>query len=938
MDIKILMSLMIIALLTACAKSENNAPSSEVAAVNSATSAGAQSPLADIAIDIPYERFVLDNGLTVVVHEDRKAPIVAVNVWYHVGSKDEPTGKTGFAHLFEHLMFNGTENFDKDPFFPLEKVGGKDLNGSTWFDRTNYFETIPTPALEMALWLESDRMGHLLGAVTQEKLDNQIGVVQNEKRQGDAQPYGKMEYPTLEGLFPPGHPYRHSTIGSLEDIGNASLDDVHGWFKQYYGAANTVLVLTGDIDTATAKPLAEKYFGHIPAGPPLSRKLAWVPGKESNQIEEMFDEVPNVRISRNWAVPSRTEREKYLLQIAMEVLAGSKNSPLYQALVYQNQLAANVRANVQPFELASMLEIEVNLKPGADRAEAERLLNQTVAEFLANGASAHEVQRAQTQIIAGTIRGLENIGGFGGKAVTLAQGQLYANDPLFVKTSLDWIKNATPEDVNATTRKWLSKGYYQLTAIPNQSYSVTESKVDRSLGLPEPNAVTQLTFPEVQEATLSNGINVVYAQRATVPVVQVALQFDAGYAADDNNRPGIANFALDMMDEGTQSLSALEISAQAEDLGAIISVASNPDVSTALLNSLAPNLDDSLTLFADVVRHPVFDDKELERLRQQFISRIKQNKADLVGSGIRILPKINYDADHPYAKPWGGLGTEAVINSIQRGDLVEFYQRWIRPDNATAFVVGDISLDEAVAKLEKAFGDWQNPAVERGVKSVATKSAPKGGRIILIDQPSSPSTLIIGTQLVPPKNDENTLTLDTASDIFGGAFTSRLNMNIREDKGWAYYAYSTAIDAREERMWFMYSPIQTDKTAAALMEMRKEISDYIERRPATAEEMAQIVEGAINGLPGAFESSGAVLGNLLESARFGRPYDYINTLAARYQGLSLAEINKLAQQELQPQQIDWLLVGDLSQIEQEVRALNVGPVEIWDKEGNVVAD
>jgi len=442
----------------------------------------------------------------------------------------------------------------------------------------------------------------------------------------------------------------------------------------------------------------------------------------------------------------------------------------------------------------------------------------------------------------------------------------------------------------------------------------------------------------VQEAELSNGIKVVYAQRATVPVVRVALQFDAGTAADSNDKPGIANFTLDMLDEGTQSLTALEIAAQAEDLGAIISSNSTTDTSRIFLNALAPNLDESLGLFADVVRNPQFSESELERLRQQIISQIQQDRADLVSSGVRLLPTLNYNPDHPYAKLGGGLGTEAVIRNASRGELISFYQRWIRPDNVTAFVVGDINLSEAIEKLEQAFGDWKNPEVAAGSKQYSVQNQPNGGRIVLVDQPSSPSTLIMGTQLIPPTGDENTLTLDTANDVFGGAFTSRLNMNIREEKGWAYYAYSTSMEAQDERMWFMYSPVQTDKTKEALVEMRKEITDYIQAKPATQDEMDQIVHGAINGLPGAFESSSAVLANLMESARFGRPFDYVNTLTARYQGLTLNEINALAKKELVPEHIDWLLVGDLSKIEADVRALNIGTVEVWDKEGNKLRD
>jgi len=395
-------------------------------------------------VEIPFERHVLDNGLTVLLHVDRAAPQAFVNVYYKVGSRDEQPGKTGFAHLFEHLMFNGSENYDDEYFKPFEQVGATGMNGTTWFDRTNYFETVPTPALEMALWMESDRMGHLLGAITQEKLDNQIGVVQNEKRQGDNQPYGKVNYSILEGLFPPGHPYRHSTIGSMEDLSAASLETVHQWFKDYYGAANTVLVMAGDITVDRARELAIKYFGDIESGPPVTRMKAAVPLHLSDTLEVMYDRVPQARVFHNWVAPGRTTRDAAELSLAAAVLGSGKNSRLYQALIYKNQLAVDASSSLQRQELASMFDIDVTLQPDASMDEVNAIIERELANFLENGPTEEELQRIQTRINASTVRGLEQIGGFGGKAVTLAQSELYADDPGFWKTRLEWINAATP--------------------------------------------------------------------------------------------------------------------------------------------------------------------------------------------------------------------------------------------------------------------------------------------------------------------------------------------------------------------------------------------------------------------------------------------------------------------------------------------------------------
>jgi zinc protease len=387
-------------------------------------------------LNLDYERFVLDNGLTVIVHEDRKAPVVAVSIWYHVGSKNEPAGKTGFAHLFEHLMFNGTENFDGEWFEPMQRVGATGMNGSTWLDRTNYYETVPTPALDLALWMESDRMGHLLGAVTQEKLDNQRGVVQNEKREGDNEPYGRVNYNLYEGLFPPGHPYRHSTIGSMEDLNAASLEDVHQWFRDFYGPNNAVLVLAGDIDAATAREKVERYFGDIPAGPDVDRMQAWIPVRSENTYEIQHDEVPAVLANRAWVAPGRTTREAALLDLAAAAIGQGRNSRLYVDLVYNRQLASDVSASVTPFELASVFDLTVVLNPGEPAAVASEAIDRVFTGFLETGPTDEELERAKAGTNAAVIRGLELVGSYTGKAVTLAEGELYAGDPLFIEQYL----------------------------------------------------------------------------------------------------------------------------------------------------------------------------------------------------------------------------------------------------------------------------------------------------------------------------------------------------------------------------------------------------------------------------------------------------------------------------------------------------------------------
>lgn len=882
-------------------------------------------------IDIPYEKFTLDNGLRVIVHEDRKAPVVAVSVWYHVGSKDEEQGKTGFAHLFEHLMFNGSENYNDEFFGPFEQVGATGMNGTTWFDRTNYFETVPTPALEMALWMESDRMGHLLGAIDQSKLDEQRGVVQNEKRQGDNQPYGRVTYRVLEGLFPEGHPYRWSTIGSLDDLSAASLEDVQAWFKAYYGAANTVLVLAGDIDTEEARPLVEKYFADIDAGPPLTRRDAWVPELSENVIETMYEQIPQTRIYRNWVIPGRTSAETDYLSLAATILGQGKTSRLYQKLVQELQLATDVRVSVQRQELASFFEVRVTLQSGVEQSQVLPLVDAELKRFTQSGPTSEEIKRAQTRANASTIRGLEQVGGFDGKAVTLAQGELYAGDPHFFQTSLNRINAATSKDIRMTTQQWLGNGYHQITVRPFPDYNTVSTDADRSR-LPDVGALPDLEFPTIERGELSNGIPVVFARRNTVPVVEMSIVFNAGYAADANSTLGMASFATSMLEESTKNRTALQVSSEAESLGAIISATSNLDSTQVSLSALSSNLDESINLFADVVRNPAFNDDDIDSLRKRWLANIEQEKAQPITLALRTLPPLLYGKDHAYGIPFTGSGTTDSINTINRQKLQNFSDSWLRPDNATLFVVGDTSLDEITASLDKQFGDWkQKPNVDLPEKAIANVAKTEQAQVYIIDKPGAPQTIILGSQLVPSTGDENNLTIDAMNEIIGGSFTSRINMNLREDKGWSYGAFTFIQDAKGQRPWIAYAPVQTDKTKESIIEMQRELSEYLSTVPATEDELQKVKNNNTNSLPGRYETSSAVLSALENNSIYNRPADHIQTLASRYRSIQLDDIQQATSDYLYPDQLVWVIIGDRSKIDTDIIELGLGNIQYLDE-------
>ncbi len=898
---------------------------------------GAAANAADVPdVSIEYDKFILKNGLTVVVHEDRKAPIVAVSVWYKVGSKDEPTGKTGFAHLFEHLMFNGSENYNDEYFRPFEEVGATAQNGTTWFDRTNYFQNVPTPALDMALWMESDRMGHLLGVVTEEKLTNQRGVVQNEKRQGDNQPYGLVYYRVLEGLFPAGHPYRHSTIGSMEDLDSASLEDVHQWFKDYYGAANAVVVLAGDVDATSARPLVEKYFGDIPAGPPVRRMDAWIPERTQDTFETMYDRVPQVRTYRYWAVPGRITAERRELDLAASILGDGKNSRLYQALIYERQLAVSVNVDVEVHQLASLFSIDVTLKSGSSLDEVNSIIDEEMARFLESGPTKDELARAKIKYNASVIRGLEQIGGFGGKATALAEGEIYAGDPDFYRTSLQRINAATTKSVQATSANWLNDGKYQLDVLPFGDYSESQSAVDRSAGLPAVGSLPDLRFPAIERAELANGLEVVVATRTTVPIVNISVQFDAGYAADSFGKLGASSFTMAMLDEGTISRSSLEISSQAEALGANISTNSNLDMSVASLSSLKTTLQPSIELFADVVLNPAFSQAEIDRLRPRWIAGIEQEKTQPVSIALRNLPPLVYGEGHAYGIPLTGSGTIESIESLNKQDLVEFHQTWIRPSNGTVYVVGDTTMDEVLPAIDKAFGKWRENSRALPKKNLGQVDLADSGRLIIVDKPGSPQSLILAGHIAPPTGTPDNIAISSMNDIIGGQFTARVNMNLREDKGWAYGAYTFMPDSRGQRMWMVYAPVQTDRTRDSIQELLSEFDDYLSAAQATDDELEKTVQNNVNSLPGQFETGGAVLASMLANQRFERDDDYVESLTGLYGDLDVGDVRDAAKKVIKADKLTWMIVGDREKIEAELRGLELGPVSIMDADGHVI--
>ena len=885
---------------------------------------------APAAIDIPYQRFVLPNGLTVIVHEDHKAPIVAVNVWYHVGSKNERPGRTGFAHLFEHLMFNGSENYDKDFFGPLEQAGATDMNGTTNEDRTNYFENVPTSALDLVLWMESDRMGHLTGAISQPKLDEQRGVVQNEKRQGENEPYGKVWDFLTPKLYPANHPYSWTTIGSMEDLDAAKLPDVKAWFASYYGAANAVVVIAGDIDVTTARQKVEHYFGDIPAGPPVARQQAWIAKRTGSQRGTMQDRVPQARLYKVWNVPGWGTAESDYLTLVGDLLSSGKSSRLYKRLVYDDQIATDVSAYVDLREIGGLFVIEATARPGTDLARVEKAVEEELQRLLAGGPTPPELQRVKTQYRAAFIRGVERIGGFGGKSDVLAQGEVFAGQPDFYKTRLRRVQQASTAQLSGVARQWLSDGAYNLEVHPYPEFQTASAGADRSK-LPVPGAPAEAKFPDLERATLSNGLKVVLARRPSIPQVRFDLLLDAGFAADQSAIPGTASLTLAMMDEGTTQRNAIQISDQLAQLGANLSTGSRLDVSTVSLEALKENLEPSLGVYADVILHPSFPRADFERLRKQRLAQIQQEKADPVGLALRVFPGLLYGTGHAYANPWTGSGTEESTKKIKREDLVRFHGTWFKPNHATLVVVGATSLAEIQPQLERLFASWQPGDVP--TKSITTVQQPPRPTVYLMDRPGSLQSVIIAGNLAPPKANPKEVTIQTMNGVLGSDFGSRVNMNLREDKHWAYGAYTFFRDARGQRPFIAYAPVQTDKTKEAVLELDKELRGIIKDRPIEPGELSRAQASLTLTLPGSWESMGALAGAITDIVSFGLDDRYYDTFAEKVRAQTIQNLTQVAAEVVHPDQLIWVIVGDRSKIEPSIRELKLGEIRLIDSNG-----
>ena len=636
----------------------------------------------------------------------------------------------------------------------------------------------------------------------------------------------------------------------------------------------------------------------------------------------MFDQVAQPRWQRYWNTPPDNTRDSEYLGLVGEILGGGKTSRLYERLVYRERLADSASAGQSPLEIAGLFTLSADVKQGVPVAKVEAAMLEELQRFIEHGPTQAELDRAKIAIRAGFIRGLERIGGFGGKADVLASCEVFTGHPECYRQSLEWIEAAQPADLQRVARQWLSQGDYTLEVLPQPTYvAAATDGVDRKQGPPVTASFPDTVFPRLQRAKLSNGVPVIIAARPGIPVARVSVLFEGGFVGDLGRKAGTASFAMSLLDEGAGKLDSLAIADRAERLGAQIAGGASLDTAFAAVSLMTDQADPSIALLADIVRRPTFPVAEIDRVRKEWIAGIEREKVSPDALTMRVLPPLLYGAGHPYAIPFSGSGTEASVSALTRDDLVAFQRDFLRPDNATIIVTGAVTPATILPLLERHFGDWQAPASARPARAdIAPAAAAPGTRVYLLDRPGAPQASILAGQLMPSSLAPDRLELNTANDVVGGTFTSRINMNLREDKHWSYGARSSLPETRGQRPWLLSAPVQTDKTVESIQEIRRELADFIGARPITSDEVIKVRSRDVRALSGQFETNAAVSGAIAELLRFGRPDDYVQTLRARLEAQTDAGVRAAAAQAFRPDALTWVIVGDLAKIETPIRA------------------
>ncbi len=872
------------------------------------------------AQEVAYEKFVLDNGLTVILHEDHSLPQVVVNTWYHVGSKDEREGRSGFAHLFEHLMFRGTERVPDSAFDEIMEAGGGYNNAWTDFDCTCYHDDGPSELLPTLLWLEADRMQALGRSMTQEKLDAEREVVRNERRQiVEDQPYGRVYLRSHALLYPPGHPYHDTVIGSHADLEAATLEDVRTFFAEYYPPNNACMVVAGDFDPAATRAEIERLFSAIPRAEDPVHRVAEAVTLERGVVHTMTDRVPFARTDLLYHSPAQFAPGDAELALAAAILGEGVSSRLYRALVAERGLAEEVYAEQDSRMLGSNFLITALARPGVELAELEAAIDEVLATFLEEGPSEEELARVQAGYEAQVLEGLQTIQE---KAEGLNLYQFHFGEPNSFRADLDRFRGATVEGVTSFARQVLGAERVVLRVLPAAS-PPEESTLDE-----RPDPLPAAAFePEVPERlVLSNGIPVLHWQRADLPLVEVGVLLPVGAVRDPAGRAGMARLVATMLARGAGERDAVAFADALDHLGASLDATVEREHTRLRLTALARNLDPSLDLLADALLRPRFLPDEWERVHRQRLAVLEIEAEQPSAIAERVALEAFFGAEHPYGRPVGG--TPASVASIALTELVQFYSDTYRPEGVALFVAGDVEGEALVASLERTFGSWKGLLSPSGrhAQPVIDPPANAALRVLLVDRGPSAQTVVRFHFPTLARRDSARPAHDLVLTVLGGSFTSRLNSILRVERGLTYGARARAVRGPSVGFVYAESAVQKEHTGEALQVFLEQFA-RLATGDLTAEEAAKARAALRLQTIQSFAGLSGVVSTGEDLAAHGLGVAELAAELAATAELDHGALNAVAPAVVALDRAVLVLVGDASAILPQLEGLDLPEVE-----------
>ena len=863
----------------------------------------------------PFTKTTLANGLDVIVRRQGDLPLVAVNLWYHVGSKNEERRQRGFAHLFEHLMFEGSEHYPGDFFKPLQRLGAN-INGSTSTDRTNYFEDVPAAHFETALAMESDRMAHLLPALSDEKLRVQKDVVKNEYRQNYAnRPYGMVWSHLAEALYPPAHPYSWLTIGVMEDVEAASREDVEAFFRRFYVPSNASLSLVGDLDEDRALALAERYFGGITGGvqalPPWTPALAL----ERSVALRLNDNVELERVYVAWPTVPHFHEDDAALTLLADILARGKSSRLFRKLVMERELVQDITAYQSARELAGTFGTYFTLRPGRSRDEARALVEREIAAIARSGVTDDELARVRNGRLAGFFFALDNIGGFGGVADRLNAYNVYLGDPGRITSDFERYQQVSIEAIRAVAVRYLDERPRVTLDVVGRRAATNGAVLDRSVR-PASAPAAPFRAPVPVQLRLDSGLPLWVISRRDLPIVALTLVLDGGASRQTPTTGGLAQLTASLMDEGTATRSSLMLATAAEGMGTHLSTSCGWDGAYVGLQCLAPHLAASLDLAVDVLRNAAFPEPEWERVHGQTLAALRAEHDSAEARAYRGLLAALYSEEHPYRLPVDGEA--AGVARLTRDDVLRFHERYHGPGGAACVVSGDVDPESIARALNDRLAGWSGPNRPRpGLPRPPRRTRP---RIILLDRPGAPQAVVRAGHVGIARLDPDYTDLLVLNQILGGQFTSRLNSKLREEKGFTYGVRSAFDCRRGAGPFSIGASLQTDRLGEALDDLYQELVALLSDRPAIESELDDARRSLVEGQARYFETPSALVSRYASLYVHDLPPDYHAQFADRLSGVTVHSMSSAASRHLDPSALVVVVVADASVVTAQLQA------------------